>query len=341
MRKLLSVVAGLAVLAMLSVAGNASLVNLSGGRSSSSSSSSSGGGTLPATSGVDVSDGGGWEATATTSIINFATNYTGLATNTFENLWTAAGTTNVGSGYYNDMDRACTYTYVAGGGYYGDGSVRFVPGARHTVDPSRGEHPCGFTAPRVLPAVGDASEVVCGVLVKFGTTYFDEMMTDGIKLSIWTVVGDSGRAIWINDRTTTNALASCDDTACNWSADPIGDFTGNNGAGETPDLDLVLGQWLYIELSADTDYDWPASAEVGRIATKIWSADGTYTGQGTAAYNDGMTPGVEVNEFSMSFINGIIGTPTANANYEVEWVECRVGTTTSLGPPAGFPGSTR
>jgi len=299
--------------------------------------SSANGTTLPATSGVNTSN---WNATAAHSHINFGTDYTGLGPSLSASPFKVAGfTTGFGQ---DDCDRDGDVQYIEGGGYYGNGCTRLIPADRHTADPARGEHDCGFNAPRSPEDVGDATKVWQGILMRIGSTWFSSAMEPGpgnMKLAIWPLVtGSNDRAIWITQQSgVTNAVGSGDGTAQNYTDDPDNPEANNDGHN-TPDLNDVLMKWLWIELSCDATFDGPGAA-YGMVRFRLWDEDGVYTGQGSRSYFLD-NPQEEVADLGGPFVNGTL-TLGANSWLEIEYVETVIGSTTSLGPPAGFPGSTR
>jgi hypothetical protein len=236
-----------------------------------------------------------------------------------------------GPGYPN-LVRAATHEVVTNGGYFDRGFSRFRPG--YVADGHRGEHYSGIGQIHGFQDVGDSSRLVVGLLIRFGSTFFtDQVSANAVNgdIKALILVNDSGaRPMIITKGGNTRVLGACDGTLCNTTenASVIDWF---NERGNQPDLNLYLGQWLWVEFQFNSNT--PAFTR-----TRVWSEDGTL--QGAEIIAPWASPGRVTTLDIIGFVNSIPD-PGAQPYYDLERVEFRIGTDTNITPPAGFPGSAR
>ena len=233
---------------------------------------------------------------------------------------------------YPGLVRAATHQRITTGGYFGRGFSRFSPG--HVVDHGRGEHYCGVGQIHGFDQVGDSSKMVIGQLIRFGTTFFTDQSGSSppygdIKQIV--LLKDSGpRPMMITrGNTRTRVLAPGNGTVCNTtdSKDKIDYFNDGN---HEPNLNRYLGQWLWIEFAINTHEPF--------LRVRTWSEDGSLKGAETIAPwgEGGQITALDI----IGFVNSI-PKPGAEAYYDLERIEFRVGTDQDITPPKGFPGSRR
>jgi hypothetical protein len=247
---------------------------------------------------------------------------------------------------YAGMVRNATHE-VLPGGFFNRGFSRFSPG--NVIDNNRGEHYCGVGQIHGFDTVGDSTRMVVGQLVRFGTTFFTDMASNN------TVYGDIKDIVLINDSCQTNVpncrpmmntkgsgnpalrgaggtrvMGACAGTTCNTKNDTSEPYDYFNDGQHQPDINAVLGQWLWIEFQFNSN--------TNTTRTKVWSQDRRY--QGATIIAPWASAGRVTSLDIIGFVNAI-PTPGAQPYYDLERVEFRVGSDADITPPVGFPGSAR
>lgn len=229
--------------------------------------------------------------------------------------------------YPMPMLRAATYQRFTTGGPFGAGFTRFLPGS--FSDGNRGEHYCGVGQVHGFDAVGDSSRLVCGLMIRFGSTFFTDQIENGTMKQL-IFINDTGQRPMMlpKGNSLTRVMAPCDGTLCMTGVTPDGTPDWHNDYNNQPDI--KLGQWLWIEFAVNSNL--PVTS------VKTWSEDGELVGEPT--YAPWASPGRVTTMDICGFLNSI---PVQGAEpwYDLERIEFAVGRTAELTPPAGFPGSTR
>jgi hypothetical protein len=283
------------------------------GVSSSSSSSSSSSGGAPASGHVGWNNGSQSMSASSTSI-DGRINLEGTG---FEAL------------YLSDLTRDCDVSFVASGGYWGDGFNRFSPG----WDGIGGEQYCGIGQINGVAAAGDATRGSVGALIRFGSTFWDDQPSD-IKLIILNRPSDRPMVISKkNGGGGTRVLGACDGTVCNTTPNPAVEDNHNDGSND-PDIEDFDNQWVWVE------HQWDVTPGGCALRTKLWTADETYQG-----YTIRKTPAScgsdEVTDLDiLGFINSV-ETLGAGSHWDFQWLDIRLGSSADITPPEGFPGSAR
>lgn len=258
--------------------------------------------------------------------------------NTYTNVQWAEDTYPTGT-----VGRAATITYQAGGGYYGQGCARFVPGWMHgdPGDPA-GEHMCsigqllGWNA--VAPG-GSCTKVTVGALVRYGTSYWTtgQRGKSIILLRTGTGGGDT-RPMVLARGSTQVGFGPCDGTLGNYNTDPQGTDFFNEDGGPAPNQLNYEEQWQWVQFEVDLDV--PTGVGEGRVL--LWTEDGTVAG--TPILRNDYTEDVGGTIPGADGIHGWVNSwETIDSNYwhEIEYIEIWIGQSTGMTPPVGFPGSAR
>ncbi|MCG7904409.1 MAG: hypothetical protein JAY60_18530 [Candidatus Thiodiazotropha weberae] len=230
-----------------------------------------------------------------------------------------------------------TQVFVAGGGYYGQGTNRFTPNY------SNPQCYCGIGSIGGFGSQPDASRVNVGVLLRWGQGFVDSWMHSSYKYIILIRnPNDAAHArpmAIVKGGTTTDVLAPGNGTVTNTTDDPYTNWHTFNDLNSEPDVNALKDVYAWVEFQVD------CNGPNGTITIKTWSADSVYQGQTLMQL---MTNG----EGSETF-GGVIqtldtisyleqgtapgGAPT-NPWYEMEYARIITGSTADITPPPGFPG---
>lgn len=221
--------------------------------------------------------------------------------------------------------RNAAIQYVSGGGFYGQGSNLFIPGD----DGAGGEQYCGLGQFVNVNTAGDSRRGSIGILHKFRSNFWTAQPSD-IKFLIL-IRGGLTRPMIISKKNGgggTRVLGACYGTVCN-TRDFFPADNHNDGSNE-PDIEDYNNVWCW------TEHQWDTID--GELRTKLWTSDGVV--QGAGAIQD--MPDAASDEVDTIDIIGFINSTAsgdANNGYEVEYVDCRIGSDADITPPPGFPGS--
>jgi len=230
-----------------------------------------------------------------------------------------------------NLVRAATHELLAGG-YFGRGFSRFRPG--HVRDGGQGEHYAGIGDIHGFQHAGDSSRMVVGMLIRFGSTFFDDQanaiaVNGDIKALV--LINDSGEQPTLMTRGgITRVLGACNGNACN-TTENTNVIDPGNERGNQPDINQYLLQWLWVE------FQFNSNAPVF-TRTRVWSEDGTL--QGAEIVAPWSSAGRVTLLDGIGLVNSIPN-PGAQPYYDLERVELRVGSDSNITPPTGFPGSAR
>jgi hypothetical protein len=272
-----------------------------------------------------------------------------MPTNTYDNkIWLAGYPDGI-------LDRAGTATYQSNGGYWGEGCLRFVPGAAHgneENDPSH-EMSCGIGQLYGLNAVapgGVCRRLTIGVLVTYGASFW-QLGGGGkpmIVLRANAVRRDNGasrntRPMVISDNVVGAAgrgIGPHDGTIGNFTTDPDGEDYFNE-FGIAPDQEELAGVSQWIQFEVDLLEGTDGSQSLGQARLKIWTADGELAGTPVLAKNlyedvGGDLPTIDIIMGWARTVQSI----DAGYYYDLEYIKISVGQDTGMTPPRGFPGST-
>jgi hypothetical protein len=243
------------------------------------------------------------------------------------------------------MLRAPSLTHVADGGFWGSGAIRVVPGDWEDGE-SAGQHVCGIGSIGSWDTVVGGSgcrQFAIGMLFRFGSGWISEQNgTKEIIVQRSGAGGGGGRPMivpkWYDPlgigEVNDIIFPACDDEMCNCTRDPDDDAFGNDGPNPYFDYRDYYDEWCWLELSADLDGNW--------MRTHIWTADGVHAGTFMAEqdYTESGTSGSFPGLDNLNFLNPV-ASPTSNCYKEMCYVEFRLGNSSSITPPVGFPGSAR